>query len=288
MNGNADESSVIYQSVIVPKNRLPALHVTTAKKSDFSSLNLALDEFLSDAFRIPRSAVISFEKWAQTARKLESAGVWDDLEHDWIFHPWGPPSDRLWSEWRKEIRRVKSEISHFVEPAFFAKACVRGILAGASYPRPTTRRPQRQPIVHPFLHAEDWVLATVHSYAYLQRDRIEVAPDEVAYWVYATSCLTRPVPRNLEESLTAFLECDMPYSPSPRSESRPLSRFIQEARLVALFPIISVTVPASHYLTQGNWVAAFQVTVAGAGVSLLLASTFSLVDWILNLPTRQK
>lgn len=91
MNGNADESSVIYQSIIVPKNRLPALHIMTAKEANFFSPNMGLDEFLSDTFRIPRPAVISFEKWAQMVTKLESAGVWDELQHEWMFHRWPPP-----------------------------------------------------------------------------------------------------------------------------------------------------------------------------------------------------
>lgn len=200
----------------------------------------------------------------------------------------GPPSDRLWSEWRKEVHRVKSEIGHFVEPALFAKTCLKSILAGASATASITRRLRRPPVVHPFLHAEDWVLSTLHSYAYLQRGRIEVTPDELAYWVNATSYLTRPVPHDLEQSLNSFLECDIPFSLSPRSEAGPLSRFVQEARLVAVFPIVSVAFPATHLLSEGNWVAAFEVLLAGAGASVVLASTFSLVEWILHLPRRQK
>ena len=286
MNGDADELSIIYESTIVGKNPLPVLRVATAKRTDFLLSDIVPDDFLSDTFRIPNAAVISFEKWVRIAKKLEAEGVWDELEQDWIVQSWRPHSGRLWSQWRKEIQRIKTEISHSTEQPSFAKACLRGILAQPVFTPITTRRPR--PIVPYIPRADDWVLSTLHSSAYLQRDRIEVAQDELAWWVNAATCLTRPVPRNLEESLNTFLECDIPYSLSPRSDSGPLSRFVQEARLVALFPVFGVTVPATHLLSEGNWVAAFEVVLAGAGVSLVLASTFTLVDWILHLPKKQK
>jgi hypothetical protein len=288
MNGDADELSIIYESTIVSKTSLPALRVASVKRADFLSTNTGFDDFLSEAFRIPNSAVVSFEKWVNVAKKLETEGIWDELEHGRIFWPWRPTSDRQWSGWRKETRRIKSEVSRLTERPFFAKASVAALLTGPVYGPITVRRPQRVPIVHPLPRSDESVLSTLHSFAYLERDRIEVTPDELAYWVNAASCLTRPVPRRLEESLSAFLECDIPYSLSPRSQAGLLNRFVEEARLVAVFPIVSVAFPATHHLSEGNWVAAFEVLLAGAGASIVLASTFSLVEWILHLPRKTK
>ena len=84
MNGDADELSIIYESTIVGKNPLPVLRVATAKRTDFLLSDIVPDDFLSDTFRIPNAAVISFEKWVRIAKKLEAEGVWDELEQDWI------------------------------------------------------------------------------------------------------------------------------------------------------------------------------------------------------------
>jgi hypothetical protein len=286
MNGDADELSIIYESTIIGKNPLPVLRVAAAKRTDFALSDNVSDDFIPDMFHVPNAAVVSLEKWVRIAKKLETEGLWDELEHDWIVQPWRPPSPRVWSQWRKEIQRVKTDISHIAEQPSFAKACLRGILAQPVYTPIATRKPR--PIVPYAPRADDWVLSTLYSLAYLQRDRIEVAPDELAYWANAAACLTRPVPRNVEESVNKLLECDIPYSLSPRSQSSPLSRFVQEARLVAIFPLASVVVPATHLLSEGSWVAAFEVLLSGAGASVVLASTFSLVEWILHLPRKKK
>lgn len=120
--------------------------------------------------------------------------------------------------------------------------------------------------------------------ASLQLEQLSLTIDELVSWIWATGILTRRVSPRLEQSFKALLECDIPYSMSPRLGSRPLSHFTREAKIVALFPIGTVALQATNLLTQGNWAMAIELALGGAGLSLLIASTFSLVDLILNLP----
>jgi hypothetical protein len=291
MAGDTEDLSLIYESTIVPKRSLPAMRVSTIKRADFLSSKSAdflssneLDEFISETFRVPKTAVVSFEKWLRLANNVESEGIWDELEDDWMT----PAPDRQISAFLREIRRIRSDISHLSEARLFAKACIKSILARPAFSPITARRPSLSPITHPLAPGNDPVLSMLHSYAYLRRDNIGTTPDELAYWINAASYVTKPVPQNVENSLGVILDCDIPYSLSPRSQSGLLNRFVEEARLVAIFPIASVTFPATHHLAEGNWVAAFEVLLAGAGASIVLASTFSLVEWILNLPRTRK
>lgn len=283
--------AVVYETVIVPRDNMPPLFVATVSEDEALDPKEELGRFLWRAFRTPETAVMSFEDWSRISKAIENRGIWEELEHDVVFYWMRHLSSKLWEGWTKEVRRVRSAINQCLDRGAFATSSIRGVFSqsviGGMPVMPWRRRPAIG-ITFPILGAYESPLAAMYVVASLRLQDLDITVDQLGSWVSATDILTRRVPVRLERSMEAVLECDIPYSMSPQSGSGPLSRFAHEARFVALFPIGAVTLPATNLVVQGNYVTAIEVALGGAGVSLVLAATFSLVDFILNLPRKRK
>jgi len=125
MQDKANQLDVIYQTVISPQDNLLPLFLTVIIRGDNPEPQEELERFLWRAFRTPITATMSFNNWTRIAKDLEHSGFWEYLENRWPFYL----HDKLWEDWRREVKRVRSEIKQCMEPNNFAKSSLRGLLS---------------------------------------------------------------------------------------------------------------------------------------------------------------
>jgi len=281
------EPIALHQTILLSRATEPALFVLTMPKYEVALDDEPLPEIAAELLPGP-GPVLTSERWAKVWRQIDRSFIWKDLM-EWPSF-WGPPwHDRL----EREVSRLRQVLAESVERPQFARAMFEGLVGSPAippvystyWPVPRSQALRRRPY-WPYLPVSP-VLAALHWQIYLNRDELELSEEAIGAWIHAASVLSAVTAR-ARSVLESLLDFDVPFSLSRPTDKRTLSSILAEARLVTFVPMAPGALQAANLIGQGNYAVAMEVAAASGGVTLVLAATYSLAEFLLNLPRRRR
>jgi len=119
-------------------------------------------------------------------------------------------------------------------------------------------------------------------------DRLEANPDlqvgrdDLLVWRRVNSLILSPVSQEFKKSFSPLLSYEVPYGLSPNIKSETLEAIIQEARKIAVIPVLSGLNTASTALATRQWVVALEAAAATGAVLIIFLGSVALADVIVR------
>lgn len=257
---------VAHETVFVA-GTLPPVYLLAISKRDLGSDKQPLAELLAPLFGSRQSLVLTSDVWLKTLEVVQRASM--------MIEEIAPESP--WREaWAQESFTLIEALIRADDPSRFGRALFDGLL---DTPRAMVGVGPLGPV---------WPPWTLWGLIYLERAQLGLSDEQLAAWAGAAAVVAGKRSREAQEAAQAFQSFDVPFGLSPRTDKAPLSRLISEARVVAFLPLAPGALRATELISQGDYVVAFEVVVASGAVTLLIAATFSVAEWILGLPGRTR
>jgi len=289
MDNQGKRTIALHQTVLTSSLNVSPLFLLTIPKDEVArgeteDLTDLLDWLLGGA-----GPTITFERWAflwkHIRNKVDLHEIDLDLEHLSFRLRYLNKYLRNIMEY---LKRLRETLDRCLEPGEFVKQLISGMLSV----------PVRHVQVPVFgIRFRSWYMPVLYAtapvafasfYLSLNLELLETSEEEVLAWTVLTSLLARhrsPVAANAIED---FLKFEIPFSRSKETSKSRLEDIISQARIVAFVPLAPAAIQTSNLIGQGQFLMALEVALTGAAVTLLMASTFSMAEFILNLPKRRR
>jgi len=271
---------VLHQTILKSPSRLAPLFLLAVPKHEVSNGDGSLSEIILSLFR-SAGPVMTQERWRELWERINRRNIWQALTDFPIF--WG---SRLYPEfypkWARELEQLRQAIQNAAEPNRFTRLLIEGLLSVPAEPLQPLVFAHKSRAKHVLLIYPPSALMSLYWLLYLDRQELEVSEEELVTWIWLTSVLTRKKERTVQEAMNSFLDCDIPFALSKESDKAKLETIISQARIVAYVPFASAATEATHLITQGQYIAALEVTLVSGAVTLILVATFSLAEALLE------
>ncbi|GEM_PF-3886476 len=286
MTNQQREVMVLHQTILASQFSIAPLFLLTIPKYEVTRRE---EEPVADViqwlFR-DTGPVITYNHWKELLSRLEHAQIWPDRTY---WPPWWPLHHPDWErDWEREVKRLHQILNECLELKQFTRLLFEGML---SLPARHLQLPvfgiRFRAWYIPILYASAPLLPLYHLMS-LNLDKLEVSEEEAIAWIVLTSVLTRRKARHISQAMEDFLTFDVPFSLSKESSKSKLGEIISQARIVAFMPLAHAAAQATTLIEHGQFLVALEVALGAGGVTLVLATTFSVAEYILDLPRRKR
>jgi hypothetical protein len=276
----------LHQTILISPSYLAPLFLLALPKHEVSKGNESLSEIILRLFR-SAGPVMTQERWREIWERIKGHYNIHDIIHDihdiwkelFLFAPRILPFYKL----EREIYQLYQSIENAIVPQKFTYFLIEGLL---SLP---TKFPQvsifayKKGIKHILLISPpSFTLMILYWILHLNRKKLEISEEELITWMELTSILTKEKERKVQETIESFLDFEIPFALSKKSDKVKLVEIISQARAIAYVPFASAATQATHLITQGQYIAALEVTLVSGAVTLILVATISLVEALLE------
>lgn len=234
--------------------------------------------------------IMSHERWASLWEGIARATEWHMTEASLRALP--PPYIPYIIEWkqRKELERVRNVIERALRRDEFTQLVLEGLMG-------LPARQLQLPLFGfrfrawyvPILYTSPVLLAVyaqLTSQEFLKE--LGASEEEVISWTLVTSLLARAGNPRVARVREDFMSCEVAVAASKEIASAKLKELIAQARWVAFTPLVPAVARASSLIEQGQFVLALETALASGMTAVMFAGTFSLVEWVLDLPRRKR
>jgi len=263
MTNREPKPVALHQTILKSPSRLAPLFLLAVPKHEVSNGRGSLSEIILGLFR-SAGPVMTQERWRELWERINRHDFWLNFTDPIFWRPYLYP-ELFYRKWKRELEQLRRAIQNAAEPNRFARLLIEGLLSGPAEPGQPLVFARKSRVKHvslvypPLLIYPPSPLMSLYWLLYLDREELGISEEELVAWIRLTSVLTRKEERTVQEAMNSFLECDIPFALSKKSDKVKLETIISQARTVAYVPFAAAATQATHLIGQGQYIAALEV-----------------------------